>query len=44
VTRFRFEARLTVRPGYGQPNGPHGVSEQLAGTIAASRTVEVHQP
>jgi Tfp pilus assembly protein PilN len=43
VTRFRFEARLTVRPGYGQPNGPRGPSEQLAGASRLS-TVESNQP
>lgn len=28
--KFRFEARLTVRPGFGQPNGPDGRSRQVA--------------
>ena len=28
--KFRFEARLTVRPGFGQPNGPDGRSHEVA--------------
>ncbi|NLS94382.1 MAG: hypothetical protein GXX96_19670 [Planctomycetaceae bacterium] len=28
--KFRFEARLTVRPGFGQPGGPDGRSSQVA--------------
>ena len=27
--KFRFEARLAVRPGFGQPNGPDGHSRQV---------------
>lgn len=28
--KFRFEARLTVRPGFGQPGGPEGRASQVA--------------
>lgn len=28
--KFRFEARLTARPGFGQPHGPDGRSLQVA--------------
>ena len=44
--RFRFEARLTVQPGYGQPDGPHGPSEQPKEVAPADRlsAVELRQP
>ncbi|MHB8899676.1 MAG: hypothetical protein ACYC6Y_13090 [Thermoguttaceae bacterium] len=28
--KFRFEARITVRPGFGQPRGPDGNTKQIA--------------
>ena len=30
--KFRFAARLTARPGFGQPGGPDGRSQQVAQT------------
>ncbi len=44
--KFRFEARLTVRPGFGQPNGPDGPSQQLAQANPDSRLIdsESNQP
>lgn len=35
--KFRFEARLTVRPGFGQPNGPDGRSPHVAQANAVAR-------
>jgi Tfp pilus assembly protein PilN len=35
--RFQFEARLTVRPGFGQPNGPDGRSPHVAQVNAVAR-------
>lgn len=35
--KFRFEARLTARPGFGQPNGPDGRSHHVA-KVSPSKT------
>ncbi len=44
--RFHFEARLTVRPGFGQPNGPNGRSSHLAQATLPGQPIasEPHQP
>lgn len=44
--KFRFEARLTIRPGFGQPNGPDGRSSQVAHASPHTRLTasEPHQP
>lgn len=44
--KFRFEARLTVRPGFGLPDGPDGRARQIAkSSISASPSpTELHRP
>ncbi len=46
LAKFRFEARLTVRPGFGQRGGPDGASRQLVQTAppAEPGLSESHQP
>ena len=41
---FRFEARLTVRPGFGQPHGPTAPSEHLASADTEVLAEETLQP
>ncbi len=43
--KFRFEARLTVRPGFGLPHGPDGRARQVAKSNVQSPAVtETNQP
>jgi Tfp pilus assembly protein PilN len=44
--KFRFQARLTVRPGFGQPQGPDGGARQIAQAAPPGQDVrsELHQP